>query len=119
KLPSWFGKKADHRAIFAIALPMIISNIAAPLLGLVDTSIIGHLPQSIYLSAVALGAMIVSFVYLLAIFLRMTTTAEIPSAFGAGNHNAQQRDVLHGLLLAIGIGLLIWLVSPLLITFAW
>lgn len=70
---------------------MIISNIAAPLLGLVDTAIIGHLPESIYLSAVALGAMVVSFVFLLAIFLRMTTTAESAQAFGAEDH--PQRNV--------------------------
>ena len=89
---------------------MIISNIAAPLLGLVDTAIIGHLPQSIYLSAVALGAMIVSFIYLLAIFLRMTTTAEIAHAFGAKNHAAAQQVVVHGMVLAVGIGLLLLLV---------
>ena len=98
---------------------MIISNIAAPLLGLVDTAIIGHLPQSIYLSAVALGAMVVSFTFLLAIFLRMTTTAEIAAAFGANNHQAQQRVVLHGLLLAVALGSLLWLLAPLLIDVAW
>ncbi|RWU11278.1 MATE family efflux transporter [Pseudidiomarina gelatinasegens] len=119
KLPFNFGKRADHRTIFAIALPMIISNIAAPLLGLVDTAIIGHLPQSIYLSAVALGAMIVSFIYLLAIFLRMTTTAEIAHAFGAKNHAAAQQVVVHGMVLAVGIGLLLLLVTPWIIDFSW
>ncbi|CUA88236.1 putative efflux protein, MATE family [Pseudidiomarina woesei] len=98
---------------------MIISNIAAPLLGLIDTAIIGHLPQSIYLSAVALGAMTVSFIFLLAIFLRMTTTAEIAAAFGANDHSAQQRVVLHGIAIALGLGFLLWLLSPVLIEFAW
>ena len=98
---------------------MIISNIAAPLLGLVDTAIIGHLPQSIYLSAVALGAMTVSFIFLLAIFLRMTTTAEIAAAFGAANHQAQQRVVLHGLALAVGLGMIFWLLTPVVIDLAW
>ncbi|WP_055439752.1 MATE family efflux transporter [Pseudidiomarina woesei] len=119
KFPFKFGKLADHRIIFAIALPMIISNIAAPLLGLIDTAIIGHLPQSIYLSAVALGAMTVSFIFLLAIFLRMTTTAEIAAAFGANDHSAQQRVVLHGIAIALGLGFLLWLLSPVLIEFAW
>ncbi|WP_417664215.1 MATE family efflux transporter [Pseudidiomarina donghaiensis] len=119
KFPFKFGKLADHRIIFAIALPMIISNIAAPLLGLIDTAIVGHLPQSIYLSAVALGAMTVSFIFLLAIFLRMTTTAEIAAAFGANDHSAQQRVVLHGIAIALGLGILLWLLSPVLIGFAW
>ncbi|MEC7642462.1 MAG: MATE family efflux transporter, partial [Pseudomonadota bacterium] len=73
--------RGDHRRVFAIALPMMISNIAAPLLGLVDTAIIGHLPDSVYLSSVAIGAMVVSFIYLLAVFLRMATTGAIAQAF--------------------------------------
>ena len=98
---------------------MIISNIAAPLLGLVDTAIIGHLPQSIYLSAVALGAMVVSFIYLLAIFLRMTTTAEIAQAFGANNHRSQQQVVVHALVLALILGTLLVVLSPVILHAAW
>lgn len=98
---------------------MIISNIAAPLLGLVDTAIIGHLPQSIYLSAVALGATVVSFIYLLAIFLRMTTTAEIAHAFGADDLNKQRQATLHAIFLAVVMGLLVVLMRPLIIEFSW
>jgi MATE family multidrug resistance protein len=119
KLPSWLGKSADHRAIFAIALPMIISNIAAPLLGLVDTAIIGHLPDTIYLSAVALGAMVVSFIYLLAIFLRMTTTAEIAHAFGAENQRLAQRVIVHGVTIAMLLGVMLLIARPWLIELAW
>jgi len=94
---------------------MIISNIAAPLLGLVDTAIIGHLPDAIYLSAVALGATAVSFMVFLTVFLRMTTTAEMAAAFGAGNWSQQQQITVHSLLLAVALGLLLLLVSPWLI----
>ncbi len=105
--------------IFAIALPMIISNIAAPLLGLVDTAIIGHLPQSIYLGAVALGAMVVGFIFVLAIFLRMTTTATTAHAFGAEDLAAQQQVITHGLIASITLGILVWLGAPILIQVAW
>lgn len=98
------ANSADHRKIFAIALPMIISNIAAPMLGLVDTAIIGHLPQAIFLSAVAIGAMVLSFLYLMAVFLRMSTTALVAQAFGSNNLTAQQQHVQHGLMFAVGIG---------------
>src|SRR5690606_5741165 len=104
KHPSWFVQRAAHRAIFAIALPMIISNIAAPLLGLIDTAIIGHLPQSIYLSGVALGAMVVSFTFLLCIFLRMTTTAEIAHAVGAQRSDLAQQTAVHAVVIAILLG---------------
>ncbi len=105
--------------IFAIALPMIISNIAAPLLGLVDTAIIGHLERPIYLSAVALGAMVVSFIYLLTIFLRMTTTGDIARAFGAEDIQRQQQTVVHGLWFALGLGLVIMVAAPAIISLAW
>lgn len=97
---------------------MIISNIAAPLLGLVDTAIIGHLPDSIYLSAVALGAMIVSFIFLLAVFLRMTTTGEIARAFGRQSYTQERQIALHALSFALGLGLVILLAKPWLIDFA-
>jgi len=108
-----------HQQFFAIALPMIISNIAAPLLGLVDTAIIGHLPQAIYLSAVALGAMVVSLAYLLAVFLRMTCTGLIAQAFGARDHQQQQTIINHALWIALSLGIGLWLLSPWLIEFAW
>lgn len=110
---------ADHRMVFGIALPMIISNIAAPMLGLVDTAIIGHLPDAIYLSAVAIGAMAINFVYLLAIFLRMSTTGLVAQSFGADDSAAQQRHFLHGLLFAVSLGVLLITVKPLLIAVLW
>lgn len=113
-MPVTSTSKPNQR-IFAIALPMIISNIAAPLLGLVDTAIIGHLPDAIYLSAVALGATAVSFMVLLTVFLRMTTTAEIAAAFGADDHQQQQQISVHALLLALLLGLLLTAISPWLI----
>lgn len=98
---------------------MIISNIAAPLLGLVDTAIIGHLADSIYLSAVALGAMVVSFIYLLAIFLRMTTTGEIARAYGREQPHEQRQIALHAIAFACMLGSVIILLKPWLLELAW
>ncbi|WP_241967837.1 MATE family efflux transporter [Pseudidiomarina homiensis] len=117
-LRKMWGTWPAHQKIFAIALPMIISNIAAPLLGLVDTAIIGHLPDSIYLSAVALGAMIVSFIFLLAVFLRMTTTGEIARAFGRKDVAQQRQISMHALSFALLLGLLIILAKPWLLDLA-
>ncbi|WP_241971849.1 MATE family efflux transporter [Aliidiomarina taiwanensis] len=105
--------------MFAIALPMVVSNIAAPLLGLVDTAIIGHLPDAIYLSAVALGAMVVSFIYLLAVFLRMSTTGLIAQAFGAQDIKAQRQVFFDGALFALVLGLGVLALSPFLLPLVW
>lgn len=113
-MPTAIATQPNQR-ILAIAVPMIISNIAAPLLGLVDTAIIGHLPDAIYLSAVALGATAVSFLVFLTVFLRMTTTAEMAAAFGAEDWRQQQQVTVHSLLLAVLLGVLLALLSPWLI----
>lgn len=109
---------ADHSRVFAIALPMIVSNIAAPLLGLVDTAIIGHLPNAIYLSAVAVGAMVVSFIYLLAVFLRMATTGYIAQSYGAKDISTQRQHFNNGVLIALSLGGFIILTSPWIIDLA-
>ncbi len=98
--------------MFAIALPMVISNIAAPLLGLVDTAIIGHLPDSIYLSAVALGAMAISFVYLMAVFLRMSTTGLVAQAYGAEDLARQKTVFVDASYFALGLGLCLFALTP-------
>src|SRR5690606_32598061 len=103
---------ADHRRVFIIALPMIISNIAAPLLGLVDTAIIGHLPDAIYLSAVAVGATVIGFIYFLAVFMRMSMTALVAQDFGADDMAAQRHNSINGLFLAALLGVLLILLTP-------
>ncbi|PQO59615.1 MATE family efflux transporter DinF, partial [Klebsiella pneumoniae] len=47
---------AADKALWRLALPMIFSNITVPLLGLVDTAVIGHLDSPVYLGGVAVGA---------------------------------------------------------------
>lgn len=49
--------------IWPLAWPIILSNITVPLLGLVDTAVVGHLPDSRYMAAVTLGATLFSFLY--------------------------------------------------------
>ncbi|MFM2486133.1 MATE family efflux transporter DinF [Celerinatantimonas yamalensis] len=77
------------KAILAIAIPMILSNITVPLLGLVDTAVIGHLPYSYYLGGVAIGSTVISFIFWMAGFLRMSTTGMVAQAIG-------REDYLHG-----------------------
>ncbi len=82
----------NHK-IWQIAWPAILSNISTPLLGLVDTAILGHLDSTRYLGAVAIGASILSFLYWGFGFLRMGTTGLVARAAGA-NDSAQQLTVV-------------------------
>lgn len=63
-----------HRQVLALAIPMVLSNITVPLLGLVDAAVIGHLEYAWYLGGVALGSTMISVTFWLLGFLRMSTT---------------------------------------------
>ncbi|MBW6087019.1 hypothetical protein HTS61_00710 [Escherichia coli] len=59
---------SSDKALWHLALPMIFSNITVPLLGLVDTAVIGHLDSPVYLGGVAVGATATSFLFMLLLF---------------------------------------------------
>ena len=64
---------------------MILANLSPPLIGLVDTAVVGHLGDARYIGAVAVGAVILSFTFTALNFLRMTTTGLAAQAAGAGD----------------------------------
>lgn len=81
--PSLKQQKRDPDSVWRLALPIIISNISVPLLGAVDTAVIGRLPGPEYLGAVQVGTLIFSFLYWGFGFLRMSTTGLAAQAYGA------------------------------------
>ncbi|GGP44254.1 MATE family efflux transporter [Shewanella saliphila] len=83
---------------------MILSNITIPLLGLVDTAVIGHLGQAYYLGGVALGSTIITLMIWLLGFLRMSTTGLVAQAYGADDKITQQQLLLQGCILALTLG---------------
>ncbi|OMH39591.1 MATE family efflux transporter [Motiliproteus sp. MSK22-1] len=86
---------------------MILSNLTVPLLGLVDTAVIGHLPNPLYLGAVAIGASLFSVLFWGFGFLRMGTTGLTAQAVGAENHQEVNLLLAQSLIIALLIGLLL------------
>ena len=76
-------KREIHARMWRLAGPIIISNISVPLLGAVDTAVVGHLPDAKYLGGVAVGALVFTFIYWGFGFLRMGTGGLTAQAFGA------------------------------------
>ena len=101
------GQPITHRAVWSMAGPIILANLSVPLVGAVDTAVVGHLPGPEYIGAVALGALIFSFLYWGFGFLRMGTTGFVARALGAADHAAMERLILRVLLLALVFGLLV------------
>ena len=71
-----------NKRILKLAIPNIISNITIPLLGMVDTALMGPLDRLIYVGAIALGSMIFNFIYWGMGFLRMGTVGFTGQAMG-------------------------------------
>lgn len=107
-----------HRRVWVLAGPIIISNISVPLVGAVDTAVVGHLPEPDAIGAVALGALIFSFLFWGFGFLRMATTGFIARAYGANDESALSDTLLRVLLLAVGLGSVVILLGYPLINFA-
>ncbi|MDQ7733518.1 MATE family efflux transporter [Halomonas sp. SpR1] len=106
--------------IWALAWPIILSNITVPLLGLVDTAVVGHLPDSRYLAGVTLGATLFSFLYWGFGFLRMGTTGLVAQAMGRESGTDVRNLLGQSLIIALVIGsLLIVFASPLITLGLW
>jgi len=107
-----------HRRVWALAGPIILSNISVPLVGAVDTAVVGHLPEPDSIGAVALGALIFTFLFWGFGFLRMGTTGFIARAYGANDEQALSDTLLRVLMLATTLGLVIIALGYPLIHFA-
>jgi len=90
---------------------MILSNISTPLLGLVDTAVLGHLDSEQYLAAVALGGLIFSFIFWGFGFLRMGTTGLTAHAFGDENRREINAVLMRALVLAIAISIVLLMLN--------
>lgn len=103
--------RPTHRRVWGLAAPMILSNVSVPLVALVDSTVIGHLPHAHQLGAVAVGAMMFTFMVGLMGFLRMGSTGFAAQAAGRADGAALRQVLVQGLLLALGLAMLIGLLA--------
>jgi MATE family multidrug resistance protein len=96
-----------HAAVWRIAAPMVISAVTTPLLGMVDTAVMGHLDEAWYLGAVAAGATIFSMLFMGLNFLRMGTTGITAQAYGATDTSRLREALGQPLIVAAALALLI------------
>ena len=104
---SLFVYMTRDQQILKIALPAIVTNITVPLLGLVDTAIVGHMGSASYIGAVAVGSMIFNLVYWVFGFLRMGTSGMTAQARGRRDMGEAARLLVRSGRVALMIALLI------------
>lgn len=78
------ARAVTHARVLKIALPIVISNATVPILGAVDTGVVGQLGAAAPIGAVGIGAIIITGIYWVFGFLRMGTTGLTSQAQGAG-----------------------------------
>ncbi len=100
--------------VWHLAWPVILSNVTTPLLGLVDTAVVGRLPGPEYIGAVAIGAAAFTGIFWMFGFLRMGTTGFVAQAMGAGDFTEVRAILGRAILIAVLFGgLLVALQQPL------
>lgn len=96
-----------HARVWAISWPIILSNATIPILGAVDTAVVGQMGEAAPIGAVGLGAIILASVYWIFGFLRMGTTGLAAQAHGAGDRAERAAILYRALLIGLGAGLVI------------
>lgn len=98
-----------HRRVFLIAFPIVLSNATVPILGAVDTGVVGQLGEAAPIGAVGIGATIITFFYWAFGFLRMGTAGMAAQARGAEDDDEVTALLVRGLMIAAvaGLGLLV------------
>lgn len=106
-------ERVHRREFIDQALPNVLSNLSAPLASLIDTAMLGHLPEINSLAGVALAGIIFSYVYWGFGFLRMGTSGLTAKARGAGDRVGVADAFFRGMGMALAIGCLLILLRPL------
>lgn len=100
-----------HRRVLKIAVPIVISNATVPILGAVDTGVVGQLGLAAPIGAVGIGAIIISSIYWIFGFLRMGTTGLTAQAIGASNHDETSALLTRSLMIGVAGGIVIILLQ--------
>jgi len=96
-----------HRRILHTALPIVLSNATVPILGAVDTGVVGQMGEAAPIGAVGIGAVILAGLYWIFGFLRMGTTGLTARAKGEGRQGEVAAMLTRAVLIGVAAGLLL------------
>ena len=105
-----------NKEILRLAVPSILANITIPLVGLVDTAIVGHISDISAIGGIAIGTMLFDLLYWNFGFLRVGTSGLTAQAYGAGNRDECTRLLRQSLTIALLAALSIWVIQWLFVT---
>lgn len=100
-----------NREILRLAVPSILANITIPLVGIVDTAIVGHLSDAAAIGGIAIGTMLFDLLYWNFGFLRIGTSGLAAQAYGAGRKDECRKILVQSLTLALLATLFVWAIQ--------
>ena len=100
-----------NREILRLAVPSILANITIPLVGIVDTAIVGHLSDAAAIGGIAIGTMLFDLLYWNFGFLRIGTSGLAAQAYGAGRKDECRKILVQSLSLAGLATLFVWAIQ--------
>ncbi|MCX7346935.1 MAG: MATE family efflux transporter [Alphaproteobacteria bacterium] len=101
-----------NRSVLTVAIPIMLSNVSEPMIGVVNTAVIGQLPDPYYIGAIAVGALIFSFIFWGFGFLRLSTGGLSAQATGAGDSAELVAVLGRSLMIAAVAGVALILLGP-------
>jgi multidrug resistance protein, MATE family len=118
EMSSLVAQPVTHSSFLKIAVPIMLSNVTEPMIGVVNTSVIGQLGKAHLIGGVAIGSLIFSFLFWGFGFLRLSTAGLSAQATGASDQKEVAAVFWRSLLIAIIVGMTLIVLSPLLKPFA-
>jgi multidrug resistance protein, MATE family len=111
ELPAPALQVPSYPALLRFAIPVMLAAIATPLMGMVDTAILGRLDDPAVIAAAGIGATIFTVIYWCFAFLRFTTSALVGQAIGRGDAREVLLAGLRPMIAALAGGLVLWLLQ--------
>ena len=108
-----FSTKFSKKQIFLLSIPVFFSNLAIPLVGIVDTGLMGNLGETKYLAATSIATSVMTMVIWSFGFLRMGTVGIVSQAYGRGDYREIIRTLFRNFVIAMVIALVIKISKPL------
>ena len=100
-------KDLSHKRVLGVAIPIVLANATIPILGAVDTAVVGQLGLAVPIGAVGIGAIIITAIYWLFGFLRMGTTGLTAQAIGSGDNSETSALLVRGIIIGLVAGLIL------------
>ena len=106
----------SKKQIFLLSIPVFFSNLAIPLVGIIDTGLMGNLGEAKYLAATSIATSVITMIIWSFGFLRMGTVGMVAQLFGKSDYREIIKTLLRNFIIALLIAIVMILLKPIIIS---